>query len=54
MVSMDDDGNVAVNICNSGATTTTQIQISSMTLSNTVAYGVVSLDRVTHAYFNNV
>ena len=54
MVTMDDDGNVGANIGNSGATTPTQIQISSMTLRNTVAYGGVSLDRVTHAYFNNV
>ena len=54
MVTQDDDGNVGANIGNSGATTPTQIQISSMTLRNTVAYGGVSLDRVTHAYFNNV
>ena len=54
MVTMDDDGNVGADIGNSGATTPTQIQISSMTLRNTVAYGGVSLDRVTHAYFNNV
>jgi len=54
IVTMDDDGNVGANIGNSGATTPTQIQISSMTLRNTVAYGGVSLDRVTHAYFNNV
>jgi hypothetical protein len=54
MVTMDDEGNVGSNIGNSGATTPTQIQISSMTLRNTVAYGGISLDRVTHAYFNNV
>jgi hypothetical protein len=54
MVTQDDDGNVGANIGNSGATTPTQIQVSSMTLRNTVAYGGVSLDRVTHAYFNNV
>ena len=54
MVTRDDDGNVGANIGNSSATTPTQIQISSMTLRNTVAYGGVSLDRVTHAYFNNV
>ncbi len=54
MVTQDDDGNVGANIGNSGATTPTQIQISSMTLRSTVAYGGVSLDRVTHAYFNNV
>ena len=54
MVTMDDDGNVGADIGNSSATTPTQIQISSMTLRNTVAYGGMSLDRVTHAYFNNV
>ena len=54
MVTMDDEGNVGVNIGNSSATTPTQIQISNMTLRNTVAYGGVSLDRVTKAYFNNV
>jgi len=54
MVTQDDDGNVGANIGNSSATTPTQIQISSMTLRNTVAYGGVSLDRVTHAYFNNI
>jgi hypothetical protein len=54
MVTMDDDGNVGANIGNSGATTPTQIQISSMTIRNTVAYGGISLDRVTKAYFNNV
>jgi len=54
MVTMDDEGNVGADIGNSSATTPTQIQISSMTLRNTVAYGGVSLDRVTHAYFNNV
>ena len=54
MVTQDDEGNVGSNIGNSGATTPTQIQISNMTLRNTVAYGGVSLDRTTKAYFNNV
>jgi len=54
MVTQDDEGNVGANIGNSGATTPTQIQISNMTVRNTVAYGGVSLDRVTKAYFNNV
>ena len=54
MVTQDDEGNVGANIGNSGATTPTQIQISNMTIKNTVAYGGVSLDRVTKAYFNNV
>ena len=54
MVMQDDEGNVGANIGNSGATTPTQIQISNMTLRNTVAYGGVSLDRVTNAFFNNV
>jgi len=54
MVTQDDEGNVGSNIGNAGATTPTQIQISNMTLRNTVAYGGVSLDRVTKAYFNNV
>ena len=54
MVTQDDDGNVGANIGNSGATTPTQIQISNMTLRNTVAYGGISLDRVTKGYFNNV
>jgi len=54
MVMQDDEGNVGSNIGNSGATTPTQIQISNMTVRNTVAYGGVSLDRVTKAYFNNV
>jgi hypothetical protein len=54
MVTQDDDGNVGADIGNSGATTPTQIQISNMTLRNTVAYGGVSLDRVTKAFFNNV
>jgi hypothetical protein len=54
MVTMDDEGNVGANIGNSGATTPTQIQISNMTMRNTVAYGGISLDRVTKAYFNNV
>ena len=54
MVMQDDEGNVGANIGNSSATTPTQIQISNMTLRNSVAYGGVSLDRVTKAYFNNV
>ena len=54
MVTQDDEGNVGANIGNSSATTPTQIQISNMTLRNTVAYGGISLDRVTKAYFNNV
>ena len=54
MVMQDDEGNVGSNIGNSSATTPRQIQISNMTLRNTVAYGGVSLDRVTKAYFNNV
>ena len=54
MVTQDDDGNVGADIGNSGATTPTQIQVSSMTLRNTVAYGGVSLDRATNVYFNNV
>ena len=54
MVTQDDEGNVGANIGNSSATAPTQIQISNMTLRNTVAYGGVSLDRVTKAYFNNV
>jgi len=54
MVTQDDEGNVGSNIGNSSATTPTQIQISNMTVRNTVAYGGISLDRVTKAYFNNV
>ena len=54
MVTEDDDGNVGSNIGNSSATTPTQIQVSNMTLRNTVAYAGVSLDRTTNAYFNNV
>src|SRR6056300_149509 len=54
MVTQDDEGNVGANIGNSGATTPTQIQISNMTVKNMVAYGGISLDRVTKAYFNNV
>ena len=54
MVMQDDEGNVGANIGNASATTPTQIQISNMTLKNTVAYGGISLDRVTKAYFNNV
>ena len=54
MVMQDDEGNVGANIGNSSATTPTQIQISNMTLRNTVAYGGISLDRVNKAYFNNI
>ena len=54
MVMQDDEGNVGSNIGNSGATTPTQIQISNMTIRNTVAYGGISLDRITKGYFNNV
>ena len=54
MVMQDDEGNVGSNIGNSSATTPTQVQISNMTLRTSVAYGGVSLDRVTNAYFNNV
>jgi hypothetical protein len=54
MVTQDDDGNVGANIGNSSATTPRQIQVSNMTLRNTVAYGGISLDRVSSAYFNNV
>ena len=54
MVTQDDEGNVGSNIGNSSATTPRQIQISNMTLRNTVAYGGISLDRVTKGYFNNV
>jgi len=54
MVTQDDEGNVGANIGNSGATTPTQIQISNMTLRNTVAYSGISLDRVAKAYINNV
>ena len=54
MVMQDDEGNVGADIGNSGATTPTQIQISNMTLRNTVAYGGISMDRVTKAYINNV
>jgi hypothetical protein len=54
MVTQDDRGNVGANIGNSSATTPTQIQISNMTLRNTVGYGGISLDRVATAYFNNV
>ena len=53
MVMQDDEGNVGANIGNSGATTPTQIQISNMTLKNTVAYAGVSLDSATKVYFNN-
>ena len=54
IVMQDDEGNVGSNIGNSSATTPTQIQITNMTLRQSVAYGGVSLDRVTNAYFNNV
>ncbi len=54
VVMQDDEGNVGSNIGNSSATTPTQVQISNMTLRTSVAYGGISLDRVTNAYFNNV
>jgi|TARA_R110001592_G_scaffold17144_1_gene72679 hypothetical protein len=54
IVTEDDEGNIGANIGNSSATTPTQIQVSNMTLRTTVAYGGVSLDRVTNAFFNNV
>tara|TARA_B100001057_G_scaffold371643_1_gene375738 strand:- start:54 stop:1649 length:1596 start_codon:yes stop_codon:yes gene_type:complete len=54
MVTQDDDGNVGADIGNSGATIPQQIQISNMTLRNTVAYGGISLDRATSVYINNV
>ena len=54
MVMQDDEGNVGSNIGNASATTPTQVQVSNMTLRTSVAYGGVSLDRVTNAYFNNV
>jgi hypothetical protein len=54
IVTQDDEGNVGTDIGNSGATTPTQIQISNMTLRNTVAHGGISLDRVAKAYINNV
>ena len=54
MVMQDDEGNTGANIGNSSATAPTQVQISDMTLRNTVAFGGVSLDRVTNAFFNNV
>ena len=54
VVMQDDEGNVGSNIGNSSATTPTQVQISNMTLRTSVAYGGISLDRVTNAYFNNL
>ena len=54
LVMQDDEGNVGADIGNSGATAPQQIQVSNMTLRNTVAYGGVSLDRITNSYFNNV
>lgn len=54
VVMQDDEGNVGSDIGNSSATTPTQIQISNMTLRTSVAYGGISLDRVTNAYFNNL
>ena len=54
VVMQDDEGNVGSDIGNSSATTPTQVQISNMTLRTSVAYGGISLDRVTNAYFNNV
>ena len=52
MVMQDDEGNVGSDIGNSSATTPTQVQISNMTLRNTVAYGGLSLDRVTNSYLS--
>lgn len=52
-VTEDDDGNVFGSIGNSSATTPTQIQISNMTLKNTVAYGGLSIDNATKVYVNN-
>ena len=54
MVMQDDEGNTGANIGNSSATAPTQVQISDMTLRNTVAYVGVSLYIVTIAFFNNV
>ena len=54
LVMQDDEGNVGSDIGNSSATTPTQVQVSNMTIRNSVAYGGLSLDRVTNAYFNNV
>ena len=54
VVMQDDEGNVGSDIGNSSATTPTQVQISNMTLRTSVAYGGISLDRVTNAYFNNL
>ena len=50
MVTQDNAGNVGDNI----TAQVNQIQISNMTLRNTVAYAGVSLDRAKEVYFNNV
>jgi hypothetical protein len=49
MVTQDNAGNVGLNI----TAQVNQIQISNMTLRNTVAYGGVSLDHAKEVYFNN-
>ena len=50
MVTQDNAGNVGESI----TAQVNQIQISNMTLRNTVAYAGVSLDRAKEVYFNNV
>jgi hypothetical protein len=50
MVTQDSSGNVGASITEK----VNQIQISNMTIRNTVAYGGVSLDHVGNAYFSNV
>ena len=50
MVTQDSSGNVGASI----TAKVNQIQISNMTLRNTVAYSGMSLDHVGNAYFNNV
>jgi hypothetical protein len=50
MVTQDNAGNVGDDI----TAQVNQIQISNMTLRNTVAYAGVSLDRAKEVYFNNV
>ena len=49
MVTQDNAGNVGLNI----TAQVNQIQISNMTIRNTVAYGGVSLDSAKEVYFNN-
>jgi hypothetical protein len=48
-VTQDNAGNVGAGI----TAAVTQIQVSNMTLKNSVAYGGVSLDRASKVYFNN-